>query len=64
MFFVTFPCRTMQTAVGVFGGGGCSDGVDVTPLMVANADGSDRSAISSFGCPLFLAVELCREQMV
>ncbi|CAO2833845.1 unnamed protein product [Amaranthus hypochondriacus] len=61
---ITSPLtRTMQTAVGVFGGGGYSDGVDVTPLMVANVEGSDRPAISSFGCPPFLAVELCREHL-
>lgn len=55
--------RTMQTAVGVFGGGGYTDGVDAPPLMVANAGNSDHSAISSLNCPPFLAVELCREHL-
>ncbi|CAL1395574.1 unnamed protein product [Linum trigynum] len=52
--------RTMQTAVGVFGGEGFTDGV---PLMVENAGQSDHSAISSLDCPPFLAVELCREHL-
>ncbi|GKV33521.1 hypothetical protein SLEP1_g42026 [Rubroshorea leprosula] len=53
--------RTMQTAVGVFGGEGYAEGIDAPPLMVANAGNSDRSAISSLNCPPFIAVELCRE---
>ncbi|XP_074279081.1 phosphoglycerate mutase-like protein 1 [Silene latifolia] len=53
--------RTLQTAVGVFGGGDYSDGIDVLPLMVADAGNSGRPAISSFNCSPFLAVELCRE---
>ncbi|XP_010254646.1 PREDICTED: phosphoglycerate mutase-like protein 1 isoform X2 [Nelumbo nucifera] len=61
---ITSPLlRTMQTAVGVFGGGGYVDGVDAPPLMVANAGNSDRSAISSLNCPPFLAMELCREHL-
>ncbi|XP_068656514.1 phosphoglycerate mutase-like protein 1 [Aristolochia californica] len=61
---VTSPLlRTMQTAVGVFGGDGYVDGVDALPLMVANAGNSDRSAISSLNCPPFLAVETCREHL-
>ncbi|MCL7030380.1 hypothetical protein MKW94_005630, partial [Papaver nudicaule] len=55
--------RTLQTAVGSFGAGGDADGKDVTPLMVANAGNSSRSAISSLNTPPFVAVELCREQM-
>uniref|UniRef100_A0A803PN07 Phosphoglycerate mutase-like protein 1 n=2 Tax=Cannabis sativa TaxID=3483 RepID=A0A803PN07_CANSA len=55
--------RTMQTAVGVFGGGAYADGIDVPPLMVANVGNSDRSAITSLNCPPFLAVELCREHL-
>ncbi|CAN8253589.1 unnamed protein product [Cochlearia groenlandica] len=52
--------RTIQTAVGAFGG----DGGDVAvPLMVTNAGKSDRPAISSLNSPPFLAVELCRETM-
>ncbi|XP_018487110.1 uncharacterized protein LOC108857606 [Raphanus sativus] len=39
--------RTMQTAVGVFGGDGFTDMSDVLPLMVANAGNSNRAAISS-----------------
>nr|DAD22209.1 TPA_asm: hypothetical protein HUJ06_023672 [Nelumbo nucifera] len=62
---ITSPLlRTMQTAVGVFGGHGYTDGVDAPPLMVANAGNSDRAAISSLNCPPFLAVELCREHFV
>lgn len=54
----------MQTAVGVFGGEGYSDGIDAPPLMVANAGKSDHPAISSLNCPPFIAVELCREHLV
>ncbi|CAN0838740.1 Phosphoglycerate mutase-like protein 1 [Linum grandiflorum] len=50
----------MQTAVGVFGGDGYTDGV---PLMVEHAGESDHPAISSLDCPPFLAVELCREHL-
>ncbi|CAM0908050.1 unnamed protein product [Alopecurus aequalis] len=53
--------RTMQTAVGVFGGGNCTDGVSVSPLMVEDAGHSGRLAISSLNSPPFLAVEACRE---
>ncbi|OVA10258.1 Histidine phosphatase superfamily [Macleaya cordata] len=61
---ITSPLlRTMQTAVGVFGGGDYVDGMDVTPLMVANAGNSNRSAITSSNSPPFLAVELCREHL-
>ncbi|KAL9263172.1 Phosphoglycerate mutase-like protein [Drosera capensis] len=61
---VTSPLlRTMQTAVGVFGGEGYTDGMTVLPLMVANAGFSERSAISSFNCPPVVAVELCREHL-
>ncbi|XP_039053221.1 phosphoglycerate mutase-like protein 1 isoform X2 [Hibiscus syriacus] len=55
--------RTLQTAVGVFGGEGYKDGVDVHPLMVENAGKSIRPAISSLYCPPFVAVELCREHL-
>lgn len=54
----------MQTAVGVFGGDGYTDRMDVLPLMVANAGNSNRAAISSLNCPPILAVELCREHLV
>ncbi|CAM0908046.1 unnamed protein product [Alopecurus aequalis] len=53
--------RTLQTAVGVFGGGNCTDGVSASPLMVEGAGQSGRPAISSLNCPPFLAVEACRE---
>ncbi|KAJ0087283.1 hypothetical protein Patl1_08721 [Pistacia atlantica] len=56
--------RTMQTAVGVFGGEGYVDGIDAPPLMVEKAGSSDRSAISSLNCPPFMAVELCREHLL
>jgi broad specificity phosphatase PhoE len=55
--------RTMQTAVGVFGGEGYTDGIDAPPLMVENAGESNRAAISSLNSPPFLAVELCREHL-
>lgn len=54
----------MQTAVGVFGGGAYTDGINVPPLMVANAGKSDRPAITSLNSPPFIAVELCREHLV
>ncbi|GMY17475.1 phosphoglycerate mutase-like protein 1 isoform X1 [Fagus crenata] len=55
--------RTMQTAVGVFGGEAYMDGVNVPPLMVANTGNSDHPAISSLNSPPFVAVELCREHL-
>ncbi|KAF5739806.1 hypothetical protein HS088_TW12G01017 [Tripterygium wilfordii] len=55
--------RTMQTAVGVFGGQSYTDGIEAPPLMVANAGNSDRPTISSLNCPPFMAVELCREHL-
>ncbi|KAJ8447482.1 hypothetical protein Cgig2_019476 [Carnegiea gigantea] len=61
---VTSPLlRTMQTAVGVFGGEGYMDRMDALPLMVANAGNSYRSAISSLNCPPIMAVEFCREHL-
>ncbi|KAK6945879.1 Histidine phosphatase superfamily, clade-1 [Dillenia turbinata] len=61
---ITSPLmRTLQTAVGVFGGDEYSDGVNSLPLMVANAGNSNRSAISSSNCPPILALELCREHL-
>ncbi|RWR74071.1 phosphoglycerate mutase-like protein 1 isoform X1 [Cinnamomum micranthum f. kanehirae] len=56
--------RTMQTAVGVFGGEDYVNGVDVPPLMIANAGSSEHPAISSLNCPPFLAVETCREHLI
>ncbi|KAF5731891.1 phosphoglycerate mutase-like protein 1 isoform X1 [Tripterygium wilfordii] len=55
--------RTLQTAVGVFGGEGYVDEMDIIPLMAANAANSGRNAISSLNCPPFIAVELCREHL-
>ncbi|CAJ2678251.1 phosphoglycerate mutase-like protein 1 [Trifolium pratense] len=56
--------RTLQTAVGVFGGEGYSDDkTDVLPLMVANAGNSFHGAISSLNCPPIVAGELCREHL-
>lgn len=60
----THGFRTLQTAVGVFGGEGYTDKTDVLPLMVANAGNSSRAAISSQNCPPIVAVELCREHLV
>ncbi|KAI4388676.1 hypothetical protein MLD38_000984 [Melastoma candidum] len=60
---ITSPLlRTMQTAVGVFGGEAGEDGITAPPLMVANAGKSTQPTISSLNCPPFIAVELCREQ--
>ncbi|KAG6402624.1 hypothetical protein SASPL_134826 [Salvia splendens] len=56
--------RTMQTAVGVFGGGGFDDGIKAAPLMTENAGESDRPAISSLNAPPCVAMELCRERMI
>jgi hypothetical protein len=61
--FCNYSHRTMQTAVGVFGGGNCTDG-SASPLMVEGAGHSGRQAISSLNCPPFLAVEACREHLV
>ncbi|KAH1242812.1 Phosphoglycerate mutase-like protein 1 [Glycine max] len=55
--------RTLQIAVGVFGGEGYTDKTDVLPLMVANAGNSYRAAISSLNSPPVVAVELCREHL-
>jgi broad specificity phosphatase PhoE len=52
--------RTLQTAVGVFGGEGCKD---ETPLMVENSGNSVRPAISALNCPPFITKELCREHI-
>ncbi|KAG6710925.1 hypothetical protein I3842_05G027600 [Carya illinoinensis] len=61
---ITSPLlRTLQTAVGVFGGEGYADKADVLPLMVANAGNSGRAAISSLNCPPIIAVEHCREHL-
>merc|ERR1711915_747532 len=61
---VTSPLmRTMQTAVGVFGGGGYIDGDASPPLMVTDAAKGDRAAITSANCAPFIANEWCREQM-
>ncbi|KAL3845750.1 hypothetical protein ACJIZ3_003153 [Penstemon smallii] len=57
--------RTMQTAVGVFGGE-CyeEDEIDVLPpLMLANTGNSSCPTISSLNCPPFVAMELCRERL-
>ncbi|KAL2655737.1 hypothetical protein AAZX31_04G087600 [Glycine max] len=55
--------RTMQTAVGVFGGQPYTDGINVPPLMNDNVGDSGRPAISSLNAPPFIAVELCREHL-
>ncbi|XP_027354020.1 phosphoglycerate mutase-like protein 1 isoform X2 [Abrus precatorius] len=61
---ITSPLlRTMQTAVGVFGGEEYTDGIDVLPLMYDNVGDSGRGAISSLNSPPFIAVELCREHL-
>ncbi|OAY74611.1 Phosphoglycerate mutase-like protein 1 [Ananas comosus] len=61
---ITSPLlRTMQTAVGVFGGESYTDGINVPPLMVENAGNSNHLAISSLNCPPFVAVEQCREHL-
>ncbi|KAK7331790.1 hypothetical protein VNO80_28530 [Phaseolus coccineus] len=55
--------RTLQTAVGVFGGEGYTNRTDVVPLMVENAGNSSCAAISILNCPPIVAVELCRERL-
>ncbi|KAL9860421.1 Phosphoglycerate mutase-like protein 2 [Arabidopsis thaliana] len=55
--------RTLQTAVGTFGGEGYKDGVNTPLLMTAGAGNSDRPAISSLNCPPFIVVESCREHL-
>ncbi|KAH9295317.1 hypothetical protein KI387_038905, partial [Taxus chinensis] len=61
---VTSPLtRTMQTAVGVFGGVSYIDGDSSPPLMVAGVGKSNHNAISSSNCPPVIAVELCREHL-
>ncbi|KAL8131030.1 phosphoglycerate mutase-like protein [Apium graveolens] len=55
--------RTLQTAVGAFGGEGCTEEFNLPPLMIENAGNSDHPAISSLNCPPFIAVELCREHL-
>lgn len=61
---VTSPLmRTMQTAVGVFGGEGYVDGDTCPPLMVAGAGNSNHAAITSANCPPFIAIEWCREHL-
>ncbi|KAH0469800.1 hypothetical protein IEQ34_001358 [Dendrobium chrysotoxum] len=61
---ITSPLlRTMQTAVGVFGGEAFVDGVKGKPLMVENAGNSGRRAISSLDGLPFIAVEACREHL-
>lgn len=62
---VTSPLmRTMQTAVGAFGGPQYDEGdSSPPPLMVKNGGESQHPAVSSLGCPPFMAVELCREHM-
>ncbi|KAL1188481.1 Phosphoglycerate mutase-like protein [Cardamine amara subsp. amara] len=56
--------RTIQTAVGAFGGEEDTNGENAAaPLMVVNPSSSNRAAISSLNSPPFLAVELCRETM-
>ncbi|GLJ30060.1 hypothetical protein SUGI_0594470 [Cryptomeria japonica] len=60
---VTSPLlRTMQTAVGVFGGGDCIDNT-TPPLMIAGGGNSNHTPISSTGCPPVMAVEWCREHL-
>ncbi|KAI3435071.1 uncharacterized protein J3R85_006498 [Psidium guajava] len=62
---ITSPLlRTLQTAVGVFGGEGYTDRLDILPLMVANAGNSGRAAISSLDSPPIVAAELCREHLI
>jgi len=62
---ITSPLlRTMQTAVGVFGGENYTDGVSAPPLMVENAGHSGRPAVSSLNCPPFLVVETCKEHLL
>ncbi|GER30021.1 phosphoglycerate mutase family protein [Striga asiatica] len=56
--------RTMQTAIGVFGGEAYVDGIDAPLLMTENAGDCNSHAISSLNSPPFIAVELCRERLI
>ncbi|KAG0449927.1 hypothetical protein HPP92_027034 [Vanilla planifolia] len=61
---ITSPLlRTMQTAVGVFGGDGFVDEAKGLPLMIENAGNCGRPAISSVETLPFIAVEACREHL-
>uniref|UniRef100_A0A6N2LUJ9 Phosphoglycerate mutase-like protein n=1 Tax=Salix viminalis TaxID=40686 RepID=A0A6N2LUJ9_SALVM len=62
---VTSPLlRTLQTAVGVFGGESYMNGMNALPLMAANVGNSGRASISSLNSPPFIAVEDCREHFI
>ncbi|KAG0448726.1 hypothetical protein HPP92_027693 [Vanilla planifolia] len=62
---ITSPLlRTMQTAVGVFGGDGFVDEAKGLPLMIENAGNCGRPAISSVETLPFIAVEACREHLI
>ncbi|EFJ33267.1 hypothetical protein SELMODRAFT_439299 [Selaginella moellendorffii] len=53
--------RTLQTAAGVFGGGERKPGEELPPLMADGVGACPAAAVSSVGCPPFIALELCRE---
>ncbi|KAL3698924.1 hypothetical protein R1sor_016946 [Riccia sorocarpa] len=56
--------RTLQTAVGVFGGDDILNGNSTeTPLMIDGVGKDKHKAVSSVGAPPFVAVEWCREHM-
>ncbi|KAL3679559.1 hypothetical protein R1sor_022515 [Riccia sorocarpa] len=56
--------RTLQTAVGVFGGDVILNGNSTeTALMIDGVGEYKHKAVSSVGAPPFVAVEWCREQM-
>ncbi|BBN16949.1 hypothetical protein MPTK1_7g10690 [Marchantia polymorpha subsp. ruderalis] len=56
--------RTMQTAVGIFGGEDIVNGADAGPALMVDGVGMEKhKAIASSGAPPFVAVEWCREHM-
>lgn len=56
--------RTLETAVGIFGGATWREGEASPPLMVAATavpgKVSNRASVSAHNCPPFIAHELCR----
>ncbi|KAK8692412.1 hypothetical protein V6N13_075872 [Hibiscus sabdariffa] len=55
--------RTLQTAVGIFGGEDQADGLDVTSWEDPNVEMDEVSRTTSKSRPPIVAYELCRERM-
>ncbi|KAK9047540.1 hypothetical protein V6N11_053379 [Hibiscus sabdariffa] len=56
--------RTLQTAVGIFGGEDQADGLDVTSWEDPNVEMDEVSRTTSKSRPPIVAYELCRERMI